>query len=59
MAKRKDPIVDEVRQARSRHARKHNYDLAAIFADMKAWEKKNVKRTIAVAAKTRMRATGT
>jgi hypothetical protein len=59
MARSKDPIVDEVRQARNRHARKHKYDLKAIFADMKAWQKKHVKKTISPTAKPRLRATGT
>jgi hypothetical protein len=38
-------------------ARKHKYDLDAIFADLKAWEKKHVKRTIVRDTKARLRAT--
>ncbi len=30
-----DPIVQEVRRARDEHARKFNYDLAAICADLR------------------------
>jgi hypothetical protein len=30
-----DPIVDEVRKARDLHAKKFNYDLQAIVADLK------------------------
>lgn len=29
-----DPIVDEVRKARDKHAKKFNYDLQAIAADL-------------------------
>jgi hypothetical protein len=31
----KDPIVEEVRAARQRHAARFNYDLDAIVADIK------------------------
>jgi len=30
-----DPIVDEVRKTRERLARKFNYDVGAIFADLR------------------------
>lgn len=33
-----DPIVQEVRAARAAHAARFNYDLAAIFADLKRSE---------------------
>ena len=33
-----DPIVDEVRRVRDAHAAKYNYDLRAIFRDLKAKE---------------------
>ena len=33
-----DPIVDEVRRVRDAHAAKFNYDLRAIFRDLKAKE---------------------
>jgi len=35
-----DPIVDEVRRVRDAHAARFNYDLDAIFEDIKAREKK-------------------
>ncbi|MFO0813991.1 MAG: hypothetical protein U0796_12265 [Gemmatales bacterium] len=35
-----DPIVDEVRQVRDAHAARFNYDLDAIFRDIKEREKK-------------------
>jgi hypothetical protein len=36
-----DPIVDEVRQVRDAHAARFNYDLDAIFRDIKEQEKKS------------------
>ncbi len=34
-----DPVVDEVRQARDAYARRFNYDLQAIYLDLKEKEK--------------------
>jgi hypothetical protein len=34
-----DPIVDEVRKVRNEHAKKFNYDLQAIVADLKKQQK--------------------
>ncbi|HEY2411220.1 MAG TPA: hypothetical protein VGI40_03210 [Pirellulaceae bacterium] len=36
-----DPIVDEIRRVRDVHAARFNYDLDAIFQDIKEREKKN------------------
>jgi hypothetical protein len=36
-----DPIVDEVRRVRDAHAARFNYDLDAIFQDIKEREKKS------------------
>ena len=36
-----DPIVDEVRRVRDAHAAMFNYDLDAIFKDIKEQEKKS------------------
>ena len=36
----KDPIVEEVRKARRKHAEQFNFDLHAICADLKKKEKK-------------------
>ena len=36
-----DPIVDEVRRIRDAHAARFNYDLDAIFKDIKESEKKS------------------
>ena len=36
-----DPIVEEVRKVRDEHAAQFNYDLDAIYADMKRIEKES------------------
>jgi len=36
-----DPIVEEVRKARDAHAAKFNYDLQAIYWDLKEQEKQS------------------
>jgi hypothetical protein len=36
-----DPIVDEVRRVRDEHAARFNYDLDAIFQDIKEREKRS------------------
>jgi len=36
-----DPIVDEVRRVRDAHAARFNYDLDAIFQDIKERERKS------------------
>ncbi len=36
-----DPIVDEVRRIRDAHAAKFNYDLKAIFRDIKEHEQRS------------------
>ena len=38
---RDDPIVEEVRKAREAHAAKFNYDLQAIYQDIKAQEQRS------------------
>lgn len=35
----KDPILDEVREARKKHAQRFHFDLRAICADLKKKEK--------------------
>ncbi len=41
-----DPIVDEVRRVRHAHAAKFNYDLDAIFRDIKEQEKKSGRKFV-------------
>jgi hypothetical protein len=38
--------VEEVRRARDRHARKHKYDLDAIYAGLKAREKQEHRKVV-------------
>ena len=46
-----DPIVDEVRRIRDAHAARFQYDLDAIFRDIKEQEKKSGHRFIRGAAR--------
>ncbi len=39
-----DPIVDEVRRARDAYAARFNYDLRAIFRDLKEQEKQSGRK---------------
>ena len=41
-----DPIVDEVRRIRDAHAARFNYDLDAIFRDIKEQEKKSGRKFV-------------
>ncbi len=36
-----DPFVEEIHQYREAHAKKFNYDMLAIYADIKAKEKQS------------------
>ena len=44
-----DPIVDEVRRIRDAHAAKYNYDLDAIFRDIKEREKRSGRTYVSFA----------
>jgi hypothetical protein len=44
-----DPIVDEVRRVRDAHAARFNYDLEAIFRDIKEQEKKSGRQFVSFA----------
>jgi len=48
-----DPIVDEVRRVRDEHAARFDYDLDAIFRDIKEQEKMSGLRFVAGAARFR------
>jgi hypothetical protein len=41
-----DPIVDEVRRVRDEHAARFNYDLDAIFRDIKQQEKQSGRKFV-------------
>ena len=43
-----DPIVDEVRRVRDAHAARFNYDLDAIFRDIKEQEKKSGRKFVSL-----------
>lgn len=46
-----DPIVEEVRRVRDAHAARFNYDLDAIFEDIKEQEKKSGYKFVSGAAR--------
>jgi hypothetical protein len=41
-----DPIVDEVRHARDTYAARFNYDLRAIYRDLKEQEKRSGRKVV-------------
>lgn len=41
-----DPIVEEVRKVRNEHAKKFNYDLEAIVADLKKQQKASKRKFV-------------
>ncbi len=46
-----DPIVEEVRTVRNEHAKKFNYDLGAIVADLKKQQKGSKRKFITLSPK--------
>ncbi len=48
---RRDSVVEEVRKIREAHARKFNYDLHAIYRDIKEREKTSGRNFIGFAPK--------
>ena len=53
-----DPIVEEVRKARQAHAAKFNYDMEAIFDDLKQKEKTCGHRIVSRPPRPRLKKTG-
>lgn len=47
----KDPIVEEVRKTREAHAAKFNYDIQAIYEDLKKQEKKSKRKFVTLPPK--------
>ncbi len=43
---RTDPIVDEVRAFREAHAKEFNFDLSAIYADLKRREEEEQRQVV-------------
>jgi hypothetical protein len=44
-----DPIVEEVRKVRDAHAKQFNYDLKAIYSDLKQREQDSGRRYVSLA----------
>jgi hypothetical protein len=50
----KDTIIEKLHQFREEHAKKFNYDLTAIFDDLKAQEKNSTRKIISLPFKRRI-----
>jgi len=50
-----DPIIEEIHKIREEHARKFNYNLSAIFSDLKEQEKKSGKKFVSLPVKRAVR----
>ena len=46
-----DPIVEEVRKARDTHAARYNFDLKAIYLELKKAEQKSERRKVSFSPK--------
>lgn len=46
-----DPIVDEIHKIREKHAQRFNFDLKAIYEDLKEQEKKSGYKTVSLPLK--------
>ena len=51
-----DPIVEEIHKFREEHAKKFNYNLEAIFKDLKEKEGKSGRKAISLPIKRRVEA---
>jgi hypothetical protein len=47
----KDPIVEEVRKIRDRHAKKFNYDIHAICEDIRKQERRSRRKLVTLRPK--------
>jgi len=47
----RDEIVEQIRKVREEHAAKFNYDLAAIFNDLKLQEDQDGRKTMSLSPK--------
>lgn len=54
----KDPIVEEVRNSRQKHAAKFNYDLQKIFEDFRSRQKETNHKIVSRKPKPYLKATG-
>ncbi|MGR3304163.1 MAG: hypothetical protein ACUZ8I_16920 [Candidatus Scalindua sp.] len=54
----KDPIVEEVRKSRQKHAAKFDYDLRRIFEDLQSRQKDSNHKIVSRPPKPYLKATG-
>ncbi len=47
----RDPIHEEIHKYRQEHARKFNFDLAAICEDLRAWQRSRDLKVVRLPAK--------
>lgn len=47
----KDPIVEDIRKFREAHAKKFNYDLNAIYQDLKKQEQESKRKIVSLRPK--------
>ena len=55
----KDPIIEEVRRAREKHAAKFNYNLDDIADDLRKKERRRKYKIVSLPAKPFLKETGT
>jgi len=48
---RTDPIIAEVRAVRDAHAARYDYDVTAIFRDIRAWQKSSARDFVSYPAR--------
>jgi hypothetical protein len=53
-----DPIIAEVRKIRQEHAAKFNYDLDAIYKDLKTKEARSKRKIVSRPPKLHLKSTG-
>jgi hypothetical protein len=49
-----DPIIEEIHRIRQEHAEKFNYNLSAIFNDLKEQEKKSGRKFVSLPVKRKL-----
>ena len=54
----KDPIVEEVRKSRHKHAEKFNFDLHRIFEDLRSRQNETNHKIVSLTPKPYLKATG-
>ena len=56
--RRRDPVVEEVREIRQEHARRFDYDPKAIYEDLKRYQEESEREVVSFPPKRLVRAEG-